>query len=127
MSHTVYISNMGPDHDYSKASTYGALCPITSGNYPVFKTGRLLEEITSVLVNSQPDDYLVLSGSNLVAALCTAVWLMKHNRVRFLVYDRPNGYVERVVSAEEMHLLIEKVADEKGGTPEAIRRLRARP
>lgn len=117
----VYISNMGPLHDYSRASVFGALAPITSGNYPIFKTGRLLEEITEKLIDSTADDFLLLSGSNTVAALCLAVWFAKHKRVRLLLFDRPNGYVERVISREEIHLVIEQVEDAK---TKALQRVR---
>ena len=112
---------MGPGHDYSRASVYGALAPITSGNYPIFKTSRLLEEITTKLTESTPDDYLLLSGSNTVAALCLAVWFAKHRGVKLLLFDRPNGYVERTISREEIHLMIETVDDAKAKALQGIR------
>jgi len=37
--------------------------PITSGNYAIFKTTRLLEEVVAALARSSETDYLAFSGS----------------------------------------------------------------
>lgn len=119
---TVYVSNMAPEHDYSSALQYGALRPITSGNYPIYKTARLIEEIASALIDSKPDDHLLISGSSVVAALCAVVWLMYHNKINILLWDRGNGcYVERVVDKNELRVTIEQLVDRREGrVPERI-------
>ena len=112
---TVFISNLGPGHDYSKASRWGAIRSITQGNYPIFKTDRLIEEITSVLTHSSPEDFLLLSGSSVVAGMATAVWLTFHPRCKLLLFDRkaPDGgsYVLRVVARDQIKLSIERHRD----------------
>lgn len=87
--------------------------PITSGNYPIFKTARLYEEIITALIESGPEDYLVISGSALIAAICFSVWLTLHKKVRLLLFDKKQGpqgaYVPRTVTREELLLSIEQL------------------
>lgn len=117
MSATVFVSNMSRDHDYGKAAVFGAIRPITSGNYPIFKTGRLQEEIVTALIHSTEDDYLCLSGSSVVAGLCLAIWLTMHKKVNLLLHDRRQGaYVPRTLNRDEMRLDIERARDKLQAT-----------
>lgn len=109
---TVFITNMAPDHSYESAARYGAIRPVTSGNYPVFKTARLTEEIAAALIHSSSEDYLLFSGSSLIAGLCLTTWLMLHKECRALLYDRAQkGYVPRVIRREEVQIQLEKAKD----------------
>lgn len=108
-SATVFISNMSKDHDYTGAVKFGAIRPITSGNYPIFKTQRLLEEIIDALVHSKETDYLLLSGSSVVAGFSLVIWLMLHRKVNLLLHDRRQGqYVPRVFQRDTTYLDIER-------------------
>jgi len=108
----VYISNMSPAHSYESASRYGAIRPVTSGNYPVHKTERLLEEIIQALVQSEEDDYLLLSGSSFIAALCLAVWFMLHKRCLALLWvPRQQEYILRTLKREDILTQIVKMQD----------------
>lgn len=112
MSSTVFITNKSPSHEYSPASRYGAIRFVTMGNYPVFKTQRLQEEIIKVLVHSSPDDYLLLSGSSVIAALCMAIWLTMHPVVKLLMWDRAeNEYVLRVIERSSIQLGVVEAQD----------------
>lgn len=112
-SATVYISNMSRDHDYTKAAQYGAICPVTSGNYPIFKTVRLVDEVVNILIHSKDTDYLLLSGSSVVAGICLAVWFMLHKKVNLLLHDKRQGgqYIPRLFDKEATLLEIERVRD----------------
>ena len=109
---TVFISNLSKAHNYEPAKSYGALRAITSGNYPIFKTTRLREEIVTALVCSQPDDYLLLSGSSVIAGLAMATWLIMHGKVNLLLYDRTErAYVLRHFQREDTQKEIEAAHD----------------
>lgn len=116
-NHTVFISNLGGGKDYSSVAKFGAMRPITSGNFPIFKTDRLMEEVITAILDSEPDDYLVLSGSGLVTALCLSVWLIIHKKARLLLFDKRQGdkgqYVPRTVTREEIILSIEHIKERK--------------
>lgn len=109
---TVFITNMAGDHSYTPAARYGAIRPVTSGNYPVFKTARLVEEIAAALASSSEEDFLLFSGSSFIAGLCLAMWLARHKKCRALLYDRPQGgYVPRTIDRSELEVQMEKAAD----------------
>jgi len=110
---TVYITNMASDHDYRTAAAYGTIRPVTSGNYPIFKSARLLEEVATTLSQSSEEDYLLFSGSSFVAGICIAVWLQKHKECKALLYDRTQrGYVTRVVRKADIIIQLEKARAE---------------
>lgn len=109
---------MAKNHDYSKASKFGAIRPVTSGNYPIFKTTRLMEEIIEALAESKDGDYLLLSGSSVIAALCMLVWMQMHKQVVVLLWDkRQDDYVERNQSRADIRAEINKTRDRREGRP----------
>lgn len=116
---TVFITNMARDHEYAGAARYGALRPITSGNYPIYKTPRLLEEIVQALVDSDADDYLCISGSSIVAALCLWVWIEMHRKCNMLLFRPADGgsYLLRVLDRAEVRNEIEHTRDRLKGRP----------
>lgn len=112
MAATVFVSNQSPAHNYSSASHFGALRFVTRGNYPIFKTNRLTEEIIETLAYSKADDYLLISGSATIAAICMAVWLEMHPRLKLLIYSRADGvYLQRDFVKTDLRLAIERVRD----------------
>ena len=113
MSHSVFISNQSRQHDYDKAREFGALRAITSGNYAIFKTARLREEIVEALIHSEKDDYLLLSGSSVIAGMCMAVWVLMHGQVNLLLYDRTaKEYVERKFTRDDTLKELERARDQ---------------
>lgn len=110
---TIYISNVSRSHDYESAKKFGTLRPVTSGNYPIFKTIRLQEEIINALVYSKPDDYLLLSGSSVVAGMCMLIWELIHGKVNVLLFDRKEkSYVLRKFSRDNVLKEIERTRDQ---------------
>ena len=122
LSSVVFLSNLGK-HNYESLASYGAMRPVTQGNYNVFKTERLKEEIIECLLDSSPTDFLALSGSTLVAAICLEVWLILHGKVQLLIFDpRQDQYVPRVFDRGELLLTIEKARDKAAREKEATGR-----
>ena len=109
---TVFVTNKSPDHDYTSATKFGSLRFVTSGNYPVFKTARLIEEITDVLVYSEANDYILPSGSATIAAIVLTIWLEMHSQARILLWDRTqSSYVLREIDKQSIRLGIESTKD----------------
>ncbi len=123
MTPTVYITNKSSTHDYSSALRYGAMRFVTTGNYPIFKTARLQEEIIEALINSSPEDYLLLSGSSAVAAMCVLVWFQMHSVAKILLWDRTQQvYVLRALDRSTIRVEIESVKDRvQGGAGRMVR------
>ena len=110
---TVFITNMAADHNYESAVKFGALRPVTRGNFPFFKHVRLQEEIAETLIHSTKDDYLAFSGSGFIGALCLQIWLMLHKECKALLFDRQQGgYVLRVIKRDALITNIEQAKDE---------------
>lgn len=109
---TVFLSNMAADHNYASAARYGAVRPVTRGNYAVFKHVRLIEEIVDALVHSSKTDYLAISGSGFIAALCLSVWLLLHRECKVLLFDaKQKAYVLRLIKRDMLIIAIEKAKD----------------
>src|SRR2546430_11363125 len=92
---TVYITNMASDHDYRTAAAYGTIRPVTSGNYPIFKSARLLEEVATTLSQSSEEDYLLFSGSSFVAGIRQDFWIQKHKERQALLFGRQQRRIVR--------------------------------
>lgn len=116
MNAKVYISNLSPLQKYESAKLYGPLIPLTKGNVPIFKTTAIQEEIKSGLEDSTPDDFLIISGSAVIAALVMGIWLTLHPTCKLLLYDkREDSYSLRVIDRADY---------ERTGKEEAPGRLR---
>lgn len=108
----VFATNVAPGHDYTDAANYGPLRPITTGNYPVFKTERLITEIAEAISESFEKDYLLFSGSAFVAGLCLAMWLTRHEQCQALLWDaKQRKYVPRLIKRDLLSLELERAAD----------------
>ena len=117
-----FITNMHSDHDYLPATEFGALRPITSGNYPIFKTQRLLEEICDALHDSTESDFLLFSGSSTIAGLALSVWLGMHGRVNLLMFERRAGrqnYVARTLTQREILQAVEEARSRREAARES--------
>lgn len=112
MSHTVFVSNRSNSHDYGSAMRFGAMRAVTTGNYPIFNTTRLRTEIIDALVHSKPTDYLLFSGSAVIAGICMHVWMELHGSVKVLLWDRSqNEYAVREITRDAVKLEIERTRD----------------
>lgn len=108
---TVYISNKARNQNYKAAEEFGSVVFVTQGKFPIFKTNLLRGEIIKVLLWSEEDDYLLLSGSTVVAGLCLMIWLMLHKQCKLLLHDPKMGYIPRKFSREEVMMEVETLRD----------------
>jgi len=110
MSSTVFITNVEPTKNYSEATTFGAIRAITSGNYTIMQTSRLIREVAEALAYSTPNDFLLISGSATIAGMCLYMWMEKHRLCRMLLWDQ-RTYTLRVVTRETVRREIEEALD----------------
>lgn len=83
----VYISNF-VGHDYSDAEQYGELVRITEGYVSFGHLDRLLFELARLLDATTPEDYLLMSGNNILTLIIGSIWLSKHGTIRLLIHDK---------------------------------------
>lgn len=74
-------------HEYSKAADRGNIVFLYEDKVNVFASDKLVKEIEEKLANSEPGDFLILSGNQLAAAIAFDVMLNKHGQVNVLIYS----------------------------------------
>lgn len=83
----VYISNFG-GHDFSPAEKWGELQFITRGFISFQSLDRLKFQIAQGILDSSPDDYLLLSGTNIINVVAALLWFELHEKVNILNFDK---------------------------------------
>lgn len=102
---TVYIINKGC-HDYNKATKFGQLHYLSIEEMDRFSTGKMYRIFKKGLKDSQPEDYILISGMTIMSVVACSIFAAKHGRVNLLLYNfgpgKSAGYVERTVMLEEL-------------------------
>lgn len=97
----IYAVNQG-GHDLSPALRYGEpIIYMTTGQQNRYGVAGMYRQFVAVLEDSQPDDYLLLTGltnMNVIAAACLAY---KHGRLNLLLY-KDGRYISRNLVLSEL-------------------------
>jgi hypothetical protein len=91
----VYIPNLSA-HNHSDASRYGDLVYITKGQLQKYATNNMYRVWIEALRESQPDDYILLTGLNTLCSIGTAIFGAMHGRVNLLIW-RNDRYISREI------------------------------
>ena len=83
----VFVSNFS-GYQYDKAEAYGDLIYMTHGFVPLNDLGEIRKKLVAFIEQSRQEDYLILSGHNLLCALISILWREKHGYVNILHYDK---------------------------------------
>lgn len=92
----VYVANFA-GHDFTPAQEYGELCYLTKGYISFQSLDRLKYVIAEALQQSKPEDYLALSGTNIINVLAAVLWLEMHEQVKILNYDKTTNSYRLIV------------------------------
>lgn len=86
----IWLTNDGGHRDYGKALSVvpGAdIKSLTSGSVNIFKSDRLLADLTRGIVRfANAEDYLLPSGNALITALAIQVWLSMYGTCKVLLW-----------------------------------------
>ena len=107
MDTRVYVSNFA-GHDYADAQRFGELRPITMGFISFQSLDRVKFQIAEGIRDSRPEDFLVLSGTNIVNVLAALLWMSMHGKVRILNYDKSTHKYREIVLSDESNDLLMK-------------------
>jgi hypothetical protein len=88
MKPKVYVTNHNANYDYSSAEAYGEIIYMTSGYMPAKNYQSILTTFENYAKTATENDYLLLSGANLVCALAMAAWLRHHKSVTLLQHGK---------------------------------------
>ncbi len=96
----IFIPNKGP-HDYKDAQRFGELVYITEGFLEYNSIGFMYRKLVQYLNDSQPDDYLLVSGLPLLNLLAGAILGRKHGKLNLLLYRR-SEYLSRTLMLDNL-------------------------
>lgn len=84
----VYIPNLGY-HNYEDAKRFGELVPLTDRKkgVNVFAVDNLVASLTERLRDATGEDYVLLSGYNLINIVVAHYFLRKFGRVKVLMWE----------------------------------------
>ncbi|MCP4902590.1 MAG: hypothetical protein GY906_36970 [bacterium] len=83
---SVWVTNYA-GHNYELAEEYGEVKPITVGHINMRRLDRMLYSAAEMISHTHKDDWLLLSGKDIVSATCAIAWIIKHRVCRMLVWD----------------------------------------
>lgn len=99
---TVWIVNYS-GHDFSAAKPWGKLKVVTEGYVSQESLDRVLYTVTRPLFESDPNDWLALSGMGILQVAAVSFMLAQHGRANLLVWDgKAESYRELKLSTERL-------------------------
>jgi hypothetical protein len=101
----IYIVNKGC-HDYSSAEEYGTLVFLSRDMYSRFSTGKIFRVFREIMRDSDPEDFILISGLSVMSSIACAIFSAKHQRVNLLLYNSgpqmEDHYVKRTIVMEDL-------------------------
>lgn len=99
MAGKVYVTNYA-GHDYSVAEKFGKLVFVTRGYISFQSLDRVKYAVSEGIKGSEPEDYLLLSGTSIICVLAAIAWYHLHKYVRLLVWDMKGDCYREVVCSD---------------------------
>tara|TARA_R100000789_G_scaffold97563_1_gene100226 strand:+ start:651 stop:965 length:315 start_codon:yes stop_codon:yes gene_type:complete len=89
----VYVVNKS-GHDFKAAERFGELVFLSQGKMDRYAITSVYREFSDVLNESDPDDYILLTGLSSMSAVACSIFAYKWERLNLLLYKN-NKYIER--------------------------------
>lgn len=89
----VYIVNKS-SHDFSPAEKYGELIFLSEGSINRYATNNMHRIFSEILVDSSPEDYIVLCSLSVMNSIAGAIFAHKHGKLNLLLF-KDGKYIER--------------------------------
>lgn len=86
------------DHNYDTVKPYGRVIYIHRGFLDLKNPSQLQITLSSAIINSSPDDFLLLAGPSLACIIIALTWYHMHGTCKLLAYDSRDGGSYRIVS-----------------------------
>jgi len=107
---SVWIVNYA-GHEYLPAIRYGRFRYVTKGYVSFQSLDRVKFQIANELMDSKPEDYLLLSGTTTICVIAAIVWYQMHKKIKILNWDKKannnqGDYKEMIISEENLTQLL---------------------
>lgn len=83
---SVYVSNF-TGFDYTDAQKHGELIYITKGFVDFTNLLGIKKRVIEFIKDSKEEDFLLISGNNLLCAICINQWLNHHPKCKVLHWN----------------------------------------
>lgn len=88
---TVWIANDAGHSDYEKskdiAGKDATIRPLTLGDVNYLRVDRLNDSLAKGIASYvRPDDYLILSGAQVISAMAVLLWVLQHGQCQCLIW-----------------------------------------
>jgi len=95
MSKKIYVINRA-SHDYGEAERFGHVEYLSEGPINRYATNKIYRQMEDKLNQSNPEDYILLTGLTVMSSIACAIFAHKHGRLNLLIF-RPDShtYAER--------------------------------
>lgn len=108
----VYVTNYA-SHDYTDAERYGEICFVTRGFISFQSLDRVRYQVAQGLKGATADDWLALSGTNIINVLAAILWFQRFGRCKILNFDKTTQkYREIIMTPENISVLMEAIEGE---------------
>lgn len=90
-------------HDYTKLNRWGRVMPMTTDMVNPFAVDRNLLLLSHRVKLAHEDDFIAISGLQILNALVLLLWLRRFPRVNILQWSKRNGdYVHLTLTDEQV-------------------------
>lgn len=96
----VFVINKSA-HDFSNAERFGELIYLTEGRQGHFNVNTVVSNFATLLADSKPDDYLLLTSLNTLCAIAAAVFSHLHGGRLNLLLFRDGRYTPRELLVDQ--------------------------
>lgn len=96
----VFVTNFA-GHDYSSLNKYGKQVFITKGFISFQGLDRVKFQVAQGMADSKPEDWLALSGTNILNVIAATLWYQLHKKVKILNYDKESRQYRELIMTEE--------------------------
>jgi len=90
----VFVPNASNHHNYEPAKEFGELVIVTEGSISPLKTGNMHRQWELALENSTSEDYILISSLNILCAIGSSLFSIKHGVVNYLIWRSRQGKYE---------------------------------
>lgn len=107
----VYVVAKG-FHSWSAAAEHGELVFLSTE--PVGRTAvsNMLREFLPKMADSEPEDYIVITGLSVMCSIVCVIFALKHRRLNLLLFDAAGDkYVKRTVMLDSIQEVERTLSD----------------
>jgi hypothetical protein len=97
----VYVVAKGY-HDWSAAETHGELVFLSTEPFGRTSVSNMMRTFEPVLEESEPEDFIIISGLSVMCSLACSLFVLKHRRLNLLLFDAATEkYIKRKVMFDQ--------------------------